>query len=125
MIAAGLKGKQEKKVTSADTASSYGSGLVEVFATPAMIALMENTAHLSVQAYLPQGHLTVGSEVNIKHVKPTAVGALVWAESELVSVEGKKLSFTIHAFDEKGEIGMGTHTRHIIDKEKFMASLGD
>lgn len=119
----GIKGRQEQLVGRHQTALAYGSGLVEVFATPAMIALMENTAHQSVQDQLPGGHVTVGSEVNIRHLKATPVGARVWAESELTAVEGRKLSFVVRAFDEKGEIGHGTHTRYIVEAAKFMEGL--
>lgn len=119
----GIKGKLEKIVAPKDTATAYGSGLVEVFATPAMIALMENTAHTSLKEYLPEGFLTVGSDVNIKHIKATAVGKRVWAVSEITLIEGKKLTFSVEAFDEDGKIGFGTHTRYIVNKQRFMESL--
>lgn len=119
----GIKGKLEKIVAPKDTATAYGSGLVEVFATPAMIALMENTAHTSLKEYLPEGFLTVGSDVNIKHIKATAVGKKVWALSEITLIEGKKLTFSVEAFDEDGKIGFGTHTRYIVNKQRFMESL--
>ncbi|MFO7978373.1 MAG: thioesterase family protein, partial [Bacteroidales bacterium] len=111
-LEAGLQGRQQKIVTTSDTAVAYGSGLVEVFATPAMIALMENTAHQSVQPYLPEGALTVGFEVNIRHLKATGIGDTVWAESILEAAEGKKLQFSVRAFDSSGEIGNGTHVRY-------------
>lgn len=122
-LEAGLQGRQQKIVTRSDTAVAYGSGLVEVFATPAMIALMENTAHQSVQPYLPEGALTVGFEVNIRHLKATGIGDTVWAESILEAAEGKKLQFSVRAFDSSGEIGNGTHVRYIVQKEKFMDAL--
>lgn len=119
----GLQGRMEIQVEWKDTAKAYGSGLVEVFATPAMIALMENTAHSSVQPYLPEGQVTVGSEVNIRHLKATPLGATVYATSELLQIEGRKLTFKIEAYDMQGLIGAGTHTRYIIDIERFMAAL--
>lgn len=119
----GIIGKHEEKVVLEKTAAKYGSGLVEVYATPAMIALMEKTAMLSVIPYLPQGHGTVGTEVNIKHLKATPVGQLVTCESELIECDGRKLVFKVVARDEEGEIGNGTHTRFIIDTAKFMAKL--
>ncbi len=119
----GIKGKLEQIVAPKDTATAYGSGLVEVFATPAMIALMENTAHTSLKEYLPEGFLTVGRDVNIKHIKATAVGKRVWAVSEITLIEGKKLTFSVEAFDEDGKIGFGTHTRYIVNKQRFMESL--
>lgn len=114
----------EITVQARDTAIAYGSGLVEVFATPAMIALMENTAHTSLSNFLSQEQLTVGTEVNIKHIKATGLGKKVWAESELLETDGKRLVFRVEAFDEDGKIGFGNHTRYIVDREKFMAALG-
>lgn len=119
----GLKGRIEITVQAKDTAKAYGSGLVEVFATPAMVALMEVAASDSVQALLPSGLVTVGTEVNIKHIKATALAKKVWAVSELLTVEGRKLSFLIEAYDESGKIGFGRHTRYIVDEKKFMSEL--
>lgn len=120
----GIRGRMEITVQARDTAIAYGSGLVEVFATPAMIALMENTAHTSLSNFLSQEQLTVGTEVNIKHIKATGLGKKVWAESKLLETDGKRLVFRVEAFDEDGKIGFGNHIRHIVDREKFMAALG-
>lgn len=121
----GIEGYIEKVVEYKDTATAYGSGLVEVFATPAMIGLMEMTAQLSVQEKLPVGHATVGTEVNIKHLKATPVGAKVYAKTNLIEVDGKRLVFEVAAFDDKGQIGSGFHTRFIINNERFMEKLKD
>lgn len=119
----GLRHQKEELVTFEKTAASVGSGLVEVYATPAMIAFMENTSSEMVAAYLPDGDNTVGSEVNIVHVKPTAVGKKVYCESIITEVEGRKISFKVRAWDEQGEIGNGTHTRFIINTERFMQKV--
>ncbi len=119
----GIMGKQALTVGENDTAEAYKSGTVAVFATPAMIGLMENTAHLSVQPYLEEGHITVGTEVNIRHIKATPVGMQVWAESELIGIEGNKLRFSVSAHDEKGQIAYGTHTRYVVHGELFLKSL--
>ncbi len=119
----GIKYVLQQKVKYEDTAAKYGSGLVKVFATPAMIALMENTCLKSVQNYLPEGHTTVGTNVNINHIKATPIEMQVECESELINIEGKKLVFSITAKDEEGVIGNGTHTRYIIDSEKFMSKF--
>lgn len=119
----GKKLKIEKVVTQSDTAAYYGSGLLEVFATPGMIALMEQTAHLLAKSFLPEFQDTVGVEVNIKHLKASPLGAKVYAEAELISVDGKVLTFKVTAYDEKGVIGTGTHLRYIINPSKFLNKI--
>jgi len=119
----GIKGEFSWQVVPENTAEAYKSGNIPVFATPAMIALMENTAHLSVQPLLDEGYVTVGTEVNIKHIKATPVGMVVTAKSELLEVQGNKLQFSVEAYDEEARIGYGTHTRHIIHAESFLRKL--
>lgn len=123
MLHIGIEGHSEIIVKIEDTAASYGSGLIEVFATPAMIGLMESTAQLSIQSFLEVGFITLGTELNIKHIKATPVGMNVRCETKLISIEGKKLVFEVSAFDEVAMIGNGTHSRYIVDAEKFMAKL--
>lgn len=119
----GIKGVKEIIVKDEDTAAHYGSGLIEVFATPAMIGLMEKTAQQSIQPYLPDGFITLGTEVSIKHLKATLIGIKVKCESKLIRQEGKKLFFEVNVWDENGQIGSGTHARYIIDTQKFMEKL--
>ena len=119
----GISETKEITVSPADTANRFGSGLIEVYATPAMITLMENTSQECVGKYLPEGFITLGTEVNIKHLKATPVGMKVRCESVLKLVDGKKLLFEVNAWDEKGLIGTGTHGRYIVDKEKFVNKL--
>lgn len=119
----GKKFRIEKIVGITDTASYYGSGLLEVFATPSMIALMEQSAHQLAQSFLPEEQDTVGIELHIQHKKASPLGAKVYAESELIKQEGKILTFNVTAFDEHGEIGRGTHLRFIINPAKFMNKI--
>ena len=120
-LTVGCKGKAETVVTEQNTAAAVGSGLVPVFATPYMIALMENAAVNAVQAHLDEGQGTVGTKLDVTHDAATTVGMKVWAEAELTAVEGKKLTFSVKAFDEAGAIGGGTHERFIITVDRFLA----
>ena len=106
------------------TAAAFGSGSVEVFATPAMISLMEGTALEGVQPFLADNHTTVGIEVCIKHVKATPVGMQVTCKAVLKDVEGAKLTFDVEAWDEEGKIGFGTHKRFVIHLPDFMEKAG-
>ncbi len=122
-IPAGLKGMEELVVTYGDTAANYGSGLVEVYATPAMVALMEKTCLNSVLSYLPDGFGTVGIKIETSHIRATPVGGKVVCTSELIEVDRKRLVFTVAAHDDTGEIGRGNHERFVIHTEQFMAKL--
>ena len=123
MLEAGVTGLKEITVTEEMTAERVGSGLLPVYATPCMSALMENTAAMSVQPLVGPGEGTVGTSIDIKHVKATPVGMRVRCESLLKEVNGKKLIFEVHVYDEKGLIGTGTHKRAVIDNERFMSAL--
>lgn len=119
----GLLATQTMIVTDKDTAKSHGSGKLNVFATPAMIAFMENTSVLCIENELSEGMDTVGIQIDTKHTKATKIGNTVACTSKLVAIDGKKLSFEIEASDENGQIGSAFHVRYIIDPVKFMARL--
>lgn len=121
----GIKGYAETTVAEAISAKTMGSGALDVLATPAMIALMEKAAWTSVQPFLEDGEGTVGTLMNITHDAPTPLGMKVWCESELTEIDGRKLKFTVTAFDEKGCIGKGTHERFIIKSEKFQTKANE
>ena len=125
MLREGLKGTKEVIVTKELSAQSVGSGLLPVYATPSMIALMENTAFESVAQYLEEGCGTVGTSLNVKHVAATPIGMKVTCESELIKVDGRALTFSVKAYDECGLIGEGMHERFIITEDKFMAKTND
>lgn len=110
-------------VTAQNTALALGSGDLEVFATPALVALMENAAMKAVATALPEGSTTVGAMIQTSHVKPSAVGETVSATAVLKEVEGRKLTFSVSAADTNGLVGEGTHVRYIVDRERFMAKL--
>ena len=120
-LKAGMKGRAETVVVPENTAQAVGSGLVPVFATPHMIALMENAAVNAVQEALAPGEGTVGTRLDVTHDAATPIGLTVWAEAELTAVEGRKLTFAVSAYDQRERIGGGTHERFIIKPEKFLA----
>ena len=113
-----------KLVVSKDhVAAVMGSGDLHVFATPAMVALMENAAMLAVAEYLPEGATTVGAMMNTSHVKPSPVDETIQATATLTGIEGRKLTFSIKAEDSKGVIGEAEHVRFIVDIGRFMSKL--
>lgn len=119
----GINLRLEKLVEDKDSASAYGSGMVDVFATPAMIGFMEQTCMKAVLSHLPDELNTVGTEVCVSHLKATPIGKHVYCFAELIEINGKKLVFRVEAFDDDGKIGEGTHTRFIINVEKFMKKI--
>lgn len=124
MLEKGLSATARTTVTEAATARAMGSGDLEVFATPAMAALMEQAAMTAVAAELPEGATTVGTELNCSHIRASRLGAAVSATAVLTAVEGRRLTFTVGASDEQGIIGEGTHVRFVVDRARFLARLG-
>lgn len=122
MLQTGIKGKQTIVVTPAQTAAHYGSGALEVFATPAMVALLEETAWKSVQPYLEPGQGTVGTRVDVRHLAATPLGMQVTCESELVEIDRRRLVFQVEIYDEKTKVGEGIHERFVIQSDKFLAA---
>lgn len=120
-IKIGMKNSVTEMVTANNTAKTLGSGVLKVYATPAMTCLMEKAAAEALETLLPEGFTTVGISLNISHKAPTPVGMAVRAEAEVIAVEGRKISFAVHAFNDKEEIGSGTHERFAVAAEKFMA----
>lgn len=124
MLEKGLSARSDTTVSEQNTAATMGSGDLPVFATPAMVALMEHAAMTAVAAHLPEGSTTVGAEMNVTHIKPSALGAAISATAVLTAVEGRKLTFNVGARDEVGLIGEGTHVRYVVDRRRFMEKLG-
>lgn len=116
----GICGEQTIAVAEQQTAKHLGSGELAVFATPCMIALMENTAYRSVQPFLEPGQGTVGTLLNVKHLAATPVGMEVRCETKLIEIDRKRLVFEVKAYDACGLIGEGLHERFIVDNQRFM-----
>ncbi len=119
MLTKGITNTEELMVSESNTALAMGSGSLLVFATPAMIALMEGTAAQSVEPLLEEGKTTVGTNLSIKHVSASPIGAHIRCESTLTEVNDRALTFEVKAFDNAGLIGGGTHQRFIVDAAKF------
>ena len=117
----GIKGHTEQIVDERVTADTVGSGLLPVFATPAMIALIEKTAWESIAGELEPGQGTVGTKIDVAHISATPIGMKVWCDTELVEVDNRRLVFSVTVYDEVGKIGEGTHERFIIYNDKFKA----
>ncbi len=120
MLQPGIKGRIELTVTKDKCAGALGSGELDVFATPAMIALIEETAWKSVVSELQPGEGTVGTALNVRHLAATPIGLQVWCETELSLVDRRRLVFDVKVYDAFGLVGEGTHERFIIQVEKFM-----
>ncbi len=122
-LVAGLSASSTTVVKAENTAVSMGSGDLPVFATPAMVALMEQAAMQAVSKVLPEEATTVGAEMNVSHIKPSGIGARITATAVLTEVEGRKLTFQVGARDEAGMIGEGTHVRYVVDRARFLSKI--
>ncbi len=113
-----------KKITQTVTrerlASAVGSGAADVFATPMMIALMENAAYECLNDYLDNGETSVGTAISTSHISATPLGMEVYATAEVTACDGRKVDFKIEAYDSCGKIGEGIHSRFVVDSEKFL-----
>lgn len=116
----GITNRIDLVVDESVSAMQAASGEMNVFGTPFVIALMEQTADKSVRPCLEDGQATVGTLVNIRHTAATPMGMAAYATSELIEVDRRRLVFRVAVFDEAGQVADGTHERFIIDKEKFM-----
>lgn len=124
MLEIGLKHTSEQTVNEALTAMQMGSGDLPVFATPAMMALMENAAMMAVANELPESCTTVGGHIESSHLRPSKIGEKVSAVAEVTKVDGKKIEFKVAAYSGETLLGEGTHLRFVVDKEKFISKLG-
>jgi len=122
-ITIGLIGEQTTTVTDSLTAQAFGSGSLPVYATPALIALMEAASVTAINHLIPSHQTSVGTFVSIKHLAASALGQTIRARAEVTQVEGNQISFAVQAWDNKQLIGEGTHTRFIVDIDRFMKRL--
>lgn len=119
-ISIGLAAERSETVIESLLATRLGSGSVEVYATPAMVALMESAAVAAIEGLLPEGQSSVGVALDVKHLAATPPGQQVRARAEVAAVDGRKVTFYVQAWDECELIGEGTHTRFVIDVARFM-----
>jgi len=113
----------DTRVKEADTARVYGSGLLDVYSTPAMVAFMEKTSMELVQPHLEEGYGTVGMLVDIRHLKAVPPGARIRCSSTLAETDGNKLRFEVRVFNDSGIIGEGIHERYIINEKRFLSKI--
>lgn len=118
----GLSGQAIANVTEENTALKFGSGSIKVFATPAMIGLMEKAAINTIDNLLPEGYASVGTYIEVKHIAASPIGMIIMAKAELVEINGKKLKLKVEAYDEVEKIGEGIHYRYIVKLEDFLNS---
>ena len=121
MLSAGLIGELTITVEPSTLASAVGSGGIDVFSTPSLIALMENAARSAVEPLLPPDQTTVGVRVDVRHLAATPPGEQVRARAELIEVDGRRLVFHVEAFDTHEKIGEGTHERMVVDPARLLA----
>jgi predicted thioesterase len=122
-LSPGMAAELEHIVTDEDTASRWGSGLVPVFSTPALVGLMESSAVAAISGRIPNGQTSVGGRIDVRHLAATPVGMKVRARAELNAVEGRKLFFKIQAWDEVELIGEAEHERYIVDEARFLGRI--
>src|SRR5579883_2388453 len=119
-LTVGITGEATSVVVHENTAAAVGAGGVEVFATPMMIALMENASWRAVADHLDEGYVTVGTLVNVRHLAATPLGQQVRATAKLIEIDGRRLVFQVEAYDEKRKIGEGLHERFIVHLQRFL-----
>ncbi len=121
-IKVGMTNKAEKVVNENNTAAAAGTGALPVFSTPSMISMMEEAAFLLLKKE-PILEDSVGTGLEIKHTRACLPGTKVWAEATIIEVDRRAVTFSVVAYDEKGEIGRGIHSRFVIDAEKFLNKI--
>jgi predicted thioesterase len=124
-IQPGLTNELTHRVEEKDMASQWGSGLAEVLATPVLVGFCEECARLTVEKLLPLEKGTVGSAIDLRHLAPTPPGMKVTVQAKLMEVDGRRLRFSVEAWDEVERVAEGEHVRFIIDKDRFQRGVSD
>ncbi|MFN7427352.1 MAG: thioesterase family protein [bacterium] len=124
-VPAGSQGRHEITVAHEHTAPHVGSGKVEVLATPVLVNLMEAAALQAAEHFLPEGHQSLGTRLEIRHIAATPVGMKVVATAEVIKVEGRLITFRVEAHDEKELVGDGLHDRVVVNVERFDQRVQD
>jgi predicted thioesterase len=119
----GLSAGLEHLVSADDAATKWGSGLLPVFSTPALVGLMEATAVLALEGHIQPGQTSVGTHMDVRHLAATPVGMKVRTSAVLIVLEGRKLTFKIQAWDEVEMIGEASHERFVVDEDRFMTRV--
>jgi len=122
-LAPGLSAELSITVNESDTAARWGSGLVPVYSTPALVGLLEAAAVKALEGQFEAGKTTVGGRIDVRHLAATPVGMTVRARAELTAIEGRKLTFQVEAWDEVEKIGQALHERYLVETEKFLARV--
>lgn len=123
-VKVGMSGEQSVTVTEELTVAHFVPTMPKVYATPMMILLMELASGAAISPHLPPGHVSVGTEVNVRHLAATPVGRVVRAVARVAKVEATSVTFDVEAFDGERKIGDGTHRRGVVDTAKFKARFG-
>ena len=121
----GMTHRMTRTVTEDVTAASFGEGFMPVLATPYLIAFIEDTAARCVEPELPASQITLGTQVNVRHLSATPVGLSVTCEAKLVEIDRRRLTFEVRAWDDAGPMAEGTHERFIVDRERFMQKTNE
>ena len=119
----GIKKEIRVMIREEHSAKSVGSRDVKVLSTPSMIAFIEAVSRDLVQPYLPDGYTTVGTHVDVRHLAPAPIGREIDVKSELISIDGRKLTFKVEVFWNEKIIGEGKHERYIVNLERFLDKI--
>jgi fluoroacetyl-CoA thioesterase len=123
-VEVGATARKQEIVTEDLTVGGHVEGMPLVYGTPMMIMLMEKASGLAIAGRLPPGWVTVGAEVNVRHLAPTPIGRTVTATAKVVEVKGRSVLFAVEAHDGERKIGEGTHRRGAVNLESFARRYG-